>query len=309
MGHVQVSVLGPPRVAVLAGDSGIRRELGRPKAIALIAYLAIEGRPAPRTELLHVLWPDRPERAARAALSQVIHTVRRFAAPIDPFLAAGDQVALDSTVVCSDLAEFRSQLSAASVNHLLSYIDTELMQGFLIAEPDTFTEWLEARRREFSLELTDIGWRAAERASSAGEALRILDHVAKLRPFDEALLRRRMELLERISDFGSAIHLYEAFRQNLADALGTRPSPETVRLASRLLQAGDTSTERTETVAPAGEGNDPGSATSDRRPGSRALQLIATATAVVLLVLAGFWLTSAGEADDRGPVELSIGDL
>jgi DNA-binding SARP family transcriptional activator len=315
--RIQICVIGPPRVIVLSDPLSPSAQLSRPKAVAFLAYLAIEGRHVARTDLLHVLWPDKTERAARAALSQTIHTIRRFTAPLEPFLISGDLVGLDAITVRADITELRNQVSCITPEELLQYIGQDLMQGFLLSEPDTYTDWLEARRREFSTEMMDLGWRAAQRASSALKALAILEHLARIRPYDEVLLRRRLELLTQSSDLGSALNLYETFRLKLADEFGNRPSPETVRLVARICAEAETSPvsqQRGSTVnalakQPEEQGTPPGGSPEVGGGGSRLLRPIVAVAGTALLLLVGMWMATMGEAEEQLRPDVSISEL
>jgi DNA-binding SARP family transcriptional activator len=303
---VYIRLIGPPRVTLLPTSSNAATDLCRPKAIALLAYLAVEGREVSRAELLSVLWPEKPERPGRAALSQVLHTIRTFAAPSDPIAASGDYVALNWAVVRADIREFRIHVAAGGRSAMPSEPCPELLQGF-ISESDTYTDWLDKKRREFALELADILWSAAEEAPH-GEALELLERLARLRPFDEVVLRRRLERLEQLSDFGSALQLYEEFRRKLSTDLGTRPSAETLRVAARIVGAGEApSVQRRPRPA---DCNSPADQPLLAQAGFLGWTQVAVAIVLVLLLfLTGTWLTSVGVASTEQKAELDIGDL
>ena len=64
MGHLSICLLGPLRVTI---DEEPATGFESDKVRALLAYLAVEaGYPQRRETLAGLLWPDWPERAARA---------------------------------------------------------------------------------------------------------------------------------------------------------------------------------------------------------------------------------------------------
>ena len=65
MACLSLSLLGPPLVEL----DGQPIQLGRHKALALLAYLAVTRRSHSRDALATLLWPDLNQSAARAAPS------------------------------------------------------------------------------------------------------------------------------------------------------------------------------------------------------------------------------------------------
>src|SRR3712207_518356 len=95
MKRIIVRLLGPFEVTI-DGEPVTTFEYA--KVRALLAYLAMESqRPVPRAELAALLWPDQPERAARASLSQALTTLRN---------ALGEKAA-DRPVLISDALSVR----------------------------------------------------------------------------------------------------------------------------------------------------------------------------------------------------------
>ena len=72
MSRLAIYLLGPPQVE-LAGEPV---HISRRKAMALLAYLAVEGGPHSREALATLLWPESTSSRARASLRRVLVTLR-----------------------------------------------------------------------------------------------------------------------------------------------------------------------------------------------------------------------------------------
>src|SRR5215208_4479307 len=74
MRRITIRLLGPFEVTI---DGAPITTFAYAKVRALLAYLAMERQhPHPRAQLATLLWPDQPERTARASLSQALTTLR-----------------------------------------------------------------------------------------------------------------------------------------------------------------------------------------------------------------------------------------
>src|SRR6266516_7435838 len=106
--RVSIQLLGPVRVLVTGAPLAVDTR----KAIALVAYLAVTGRPQSRESLAALLWPEADGADARAAL-------RRTLSVLNAGLGAGT-LAIDRASVSLrqgqaevDLAQFRARLGRA----------------------------------------------------------------------------------------------------------------------------------------------------------------------------------------------------
>src|SRR5919205_2370993 len=90
MRRITIRLLGPFEVTI---DETPVTTFAYAKVRALLAYLAVERQyPHTRAELAALLWPDQPDRTARASLSQALSTLRN---------ALGDKTA-DRSVLLAD---------------------------------------------------------------------------------------------------------------------------------------------------------------------------------------------------------------
>lgn len=73
MARLSLSLLGPPLIEL----DGQPVQLGRHKATALLAYLAVTRRSHSRDALATLLWPDLDQSAARAELRRTLSLLHR----------------------------------------------------------------------------------------------------------------------------------------------------------------------------------------------------------------------------------------
>lgn len=243
---IELRLLGSPELLV----SGRAVAVERRKALALLAYLAVEGGEHPRDALAVLLAPDDPPASARAGLRRALvalgparHLVR----------AAGDRLGLrpDQPFVL-DVDTFRAGLAAgdtpegfAHLNAAVALWRGEFMAGFSLPGSAAFEEWQFFQAERLRWDLT----RALERLS-APEAAR-LDHDAAveaarrrvaLDPLDEPAHRRLMELFAEAGQHAAALRQYRLLAETLERELGAAPDAETTALYERL-RLGDRSTQ------------------------------------------------------------------
>src|ERR687896_230808 len=98
---LRLHLLGPPRVEV----DGVPIEVDTRKAIALLAYLAVTGRPQSRDHIAGLLWPEYGQERARAALRRTLSALRTA--------LGGGWVVADRNLVRLDPAGLDSDVDAA----------------------------------------------------------------------------------------------------------------------------------------------------------------------------------------------------
>jgi DNA-binding SARP family transcriptional activator/Tfp pilus assembly protein PilF len=241
--RVSIQLLGPVTVEV----GGAPLAVDTRKATALLAYLAVTGRPASRESLAALLWPEADGSDARAAL-------RRTLSVLNAGLGAG-ALSIDRTSVALrdvaevDLARFRAALGRArkhrhepdascrscvkALEEALALDRGEFMSGFALRDSEAFDEWqvaeAESHRRDLAgalerLARSLVATGATERALAASRRWLELD------PLHEPAHRVLMELLVRAGEPAAAIRQYRDCVRILDRELGVAPLPETTEL-------------------------------------------------------------------------------
>lgn len=245
---LRLYLFGSPRLE----RDGTTLALGRTKALALLAYLAVAGRAQSREQLQALLWSEFPEADARNNLRRELSLLRTVlgAGTLD---ADRRQVAWrESPDSWVDVAAFSALVRAARAQAGSGVIDAtcaqslaaavqlaagELLEGFHLADSPTFEDWLFYQREELRQQLgwaleALVDWYATQ--GDRHPALSLARRWLSLDPLNEPPRRTLMRLLAQSGQQAAALRQYEECVQLLADELGTTPEPATTALAAAI---------------------------------------------------------------------------
>lgn len=210
------------------------------KAQALLAYLALPaGRRHSREQLAGLLWGRSGDEQARSSLRQTLSTLRRALAArdADVLTTEGHEVALDAAKVSSDAGRLQALADEAEPSHVTlpdELYEGALLEGFGLRE-EAFEDWLEAERRRVRELAVKTMARQLDHCLASSEYERgtaLAQQLVTLEPLREDAHRALIRLYVQSGRRGTALQQYEYCRQLLWRELGTRPEPETERLAS-----------------------------------------------------------------------------
>ena len=246
MGELRLVLLGRPQVAC---DDTPLTGWTLQKSLALLAYLAVTGRPHSREALAGLLWPDHTEANARASLRKVLAelrqrvpshlTITRTEVAFDRASAYWLDVEAFERGIGRALALRESPVTWAGAAALAEAIDLYqdgFLAGLTVLHAPAFEEWLLLEREH----LRNLALRAlhalvdhhAARAQPA-RTLAYLDRLLALEPAHEEAHRHKMLLLARSGERAAVLRQYEACRRAL-QALDTEPDGETTALYERI---------------------------------------------------------------------------
>jgi predicted ATPase/DNA-binding SARP family transcriptional activator len=251
---VQIRLLGGFAV-VRDGRSVQAREWRLRKARTLVKLLALTpDQRLHRDLLLDTLWPGRDPASAANNLHQVLHVARRVLAGDGS--SAGLVELRDDVVVLRangpvevDVPRFERLAGQARAGGGLDDLRTAVAAytGDLLPE-DRFEDWAVPRRAELRETLcdllVDVAERAADRAVRAdaggygAESRAALQRALAVDPLHERAVRGLMRSLVTAGRRSEALARYEGLRDDLREAYGTDPDPETRRLYRDLLTGG-----------------------------------------------------------------------
>jgi DNA-binding SARP family transcriptional activator/Tfp pilus assembly protein PilF len=242
--RVSIQLLGPVRVSVGAQPLAVDTR----KATALLAYLAVTGRPASRESLAALLWPEADDSDARAALRRTLSVLN---AGLGPGALSIDRtaVSLGEDDVAVDVRAFREALGRArdhrherdvscgpctgALQAALALDRGEFMAGFALRDSEAFDEWqvaeAESHRRDLAGALERLARSLAGDDATEG-ALGASRRWVELDPLHEPAHRLLMELLARAGEPAAAIAQYRECVRILDRELGVAPLPETTEL-------------------------------------------------------------------------------
>lgn len=256
---IRCRALGPVDVSVDGGTAPA--ELLWRKNLALLVYLARSPKRARgRDHLIGLLWPEKPEAAARHSLNEALRVLRRCAG--DTGLATRhDRIGLAADAVELDTDRFDALAAVGDWAGASALIGGEFLEGFAVPGVAEFEQWLAAERALWRARAVDALTRQAEAELGRGraaDAVELARRALALEPHADVAARAAMRALTLTGDRAAALAAYQAFVGRVASELGGAPDAETVALAQRI--------ERERARPRRGEGEPPAGAASRRAP-------------------------------------------
>ncbi|MDP8927403.1 MAG: AAA family ATPase [Actinomycetota bacterium] len=240
---LHVALLGTPLIEV----DGAPLDVDTRKAVALAAYLAVEG-PQTRDTLAALLWPDSEPERARGALRRTLSVLNK--ALRGRWLTTDRAlVALAGAGMDCDVTAFRQRLeSLAHHGHPASVVCPvcvppleeavglhrgDFLSGFALRDAPQFDDWQAIAGTALRRELAGALDRLARALLDGGDLGSALGHAVRrvtLDPLDEPARRRLMLLHAWRGERNEAIRQYRGLVAVLDGTLGVAPVAETTSL-------------------------------------------------------------------------------
>jgi DNA-binding SARP family transcriptional activator len=242
---LRLALLGGLHISL--GEAALAGFVSR-KAQALLAYLAVTGRPHHRAALAGLLWGDLPEARAAGNLRVVLANLHDLLPHhLD---IARTEVAFDrSSDHWLDVAEFeracqagQAQAPGAGPPAQLAYAAGlycgDFLEGFYVHDAPAFEEWAlieRERLRQMQLQALHALTRSYSARGEHAAAIEAAGRLLALDPWREEAHRELMRLLALSGQRSAALAQYEQCRRLLRDELGLEPLEETTALYGRLV--------------------------------------------------------------------------
>src|SRR6266702_1237669 len=260
MGDLCFTLLGPPEVR--HADQVLL--FSTRKELALLIYLAVEGRVHSRKKLSEQFWPEGDAGHGRAALRITLLHLRHMLGegadvfPVPHLLIKHDTLGLDltsaleldlhilleactsaraSTGTTLTMPEVARRRLLAQLQRATGLPRGEFLEGFSLRDAPAFDDWVRFQREYWHLRTNEVFDRLSQMQFEAGELEAAIETVSRwlvLAPLHEDAYRRLMRLHFAAGDRAAALHAYDTCRALLATGMQTEPTPETVALASRM---------------------------------------------------------------------------
>jgi DNA-binding SARP family transcriptional activator/Flp pilus assembly protein TadD len=244
---LDLRLLGEPVVTV----AGSPIDVDTRKAIAILAYLAVEG-PTSRDHLVALLWPEASSDRARATLRRTLSSLRSGIGK-EHLDSDRDRVALTGDVDV-DTATFDAEIASTHqhghdpadvcpecIPHLSRATDLyrgDFLQGFAVRDAPEFEDWVRTVGEALRLRLGAALHRLAMARAAVGDYPGAVAAVARwieIDPLHEPARRLLMLLYAWAGDRPAAMEAYRAFVAILDRELGVSPLEETSELYEAIL--------------------------------------------------------------------------
>jgi DNA-binding SARP family transcriptional activator/tetratricopeptide (TPR) repeat protein len=238
--RIHVRAFGGIRIR-RGGADGQEVAIHRPRQRALLGYLlARADNPPSRDQVIEALWPDSELDDAVNSLNQSVYQLRRVIDPgyrdgeSPPYLISTmDTVALDATLVTTDLQAFRAvgrafDRSNGSDVRTLGNELVDLVGGDFLAEL-VYEDWATSFRLAVHAEVRQILMRLTEDPLLAGYpdlGLRAAAKLADLDPYDEQAHLAIARCLQAMGRSEAARRVIRRFLSRLHDDLGEAPEAD-----------------------------------------------------------------------------------
>ena len=248
MSNLHLYFLGLPRFE----RDGQAIELTSAKAVALLAYLALNRTAQPRERLLALLWAESAEDAARKNLRNTLWAIRK-ALGESVLDADNNRIAL-SPLVWHDVRAFEQMANQPfddGVDPMLDVYRGPFLDGITLTEAPNFELWMASERERLSVLYLQLITRLVETRRREGNWQAVITLTRRALAQDglhEAMHRALIEAHARMGDRVEALRQYELLRTTLNQELGVNPLPDTENLRSAIL-GGELSTEAPPTPA------------------------------------------------------------
>jgi WD40 repeat protein/DNA-binding SARP family transcriptional activator len=239
----QLRFLGPVQIE---RDGEPVRGFESRKALALLAYLAVERQPVPRERLVDLFWEDKTEAQGRNNLNWVLNRLSTFLpgclqADRHTVQFLGEAEENSYWLDMDGFEELRASGDPVSLAAAVELYRGEFLEGLVLRGCPEFELWQvreqERWRRRVSGALNQL---VAHHSRQAGvdQGLRFARRLLELEPWREEAHRGVMRLLALDGQRGAALAQYETCRRLLAEELGVEPSEATELLYTQI-QAGE----------------------------------------------------------------------
>jgi predicted ATPase/DNA-binding SARP family transcriptional activator len=245
MPRLTLHLLGPPMVEL----DGQGVQLGRHKAVALLAYLALTRQPHSRDALATLLWPDLDQSHARGQLRRTLSLLNRtlgeewLAVDRETVAWAADAEAWvdvdrlrERLAACATHGHPIEQTCAECVSLLAGAVELYrdgFMAGFTLPDAPAFDEWQFFEGEGLRDGVSGALQRLARRYGDQGEYDAAIPYARRwlaLDPLHEPAQRELMTLYARSGQRTAALRQYGECERVLDEELGVPPSQETSAL-------------------------------------------------------------------------------
>ena len=242
--HLALHFLGPPKLYL----DNATITTGHRKALALLAYLAMERGQHPRETLSAFLWPNYNQ---SKAFTNLRHTLWEIQHSIGEgwLIADRERVSLNEAADISlDVKHFESLLAQSRAQNDISlriplFVEStklyrgHFMTGFNLRDSPDFNEWAFAKSEECRGELAGALTSLSADYCELGQAEKAIPYARRLitlDPLNESSHRQLMRVYLQAGQHSAALKQYQICEEILRRELNLDPQPETYALYKQI---------------------------------------------------------------------------
>ena len=208
-------------------------QFGSDKGLALLAYLAVNGkRPFKRETLAALFWPDSSAKDGRNNLRQTLFKLNRAFKEREQPLFLTTRTTVQFNRQPNDWIDIEA-IPTADADSLLTLYTAPFLDNFYLDSCCTFEEWTLTQREWIHQQAMNRFYLLTEEALAAGDyetAHRLAARQISLDRWREAARRQLMRVLAAQGKQSAALAQYETCRRVLEEELGVKPAQETTAL-------------------------------------------------------------------------------
>jgi len=233
MPQLTINLLGFPRVSY--DDDPI--ELNRRKAMALLAYIAVNPQEHSRDTLAAILWDELDDQRARNELRRALVVLNKT--PIADYLDVDRKTIMlrEDDAVWVDVQQFTTLLEGnptlTDLEKAIDLYQDHFMVGFTLRDSATFDDWqsmqMQTYQQQFIAALEQLVTYQIN-AQEVEPAIDSLNRWLEIDPLYEPAQRQLMRAYTVAGQRAAALHQYETYIALLEKELATQPQDETVKL-------------------------------------------------------------------------------
>jgi len=242
--QLSLHFLGPPQLYL----NNEPMTADRRKAVALLAYLAVENSKHTRDSLSAMLWPDYDQSKAFTNLRHTLWEVQqaigegwliadREMIGLNPDADMTVDVQQFEAMVARSFAEQNVSIRVARLSDAVKLYRNHFLTGFSLKDASDFNEWAFAKSEELRHQFARALLALSDDHSALGQADLATPYARRLialDPLNESSHRKLMQVYIQAGQHSAALKQYQTCEQILRKELGMDPQPETRELYKKI---------------------------------------------------------------------------
>jgi len=229
-----------------------------PKRMLLLVYLTLNSNKLLRRDkLIAVFWPEKSQKNARNALSNLLYHIRTNT-DSEIFITRGtEELKVNHEIILCDALQFMKEYKNKEWTKVENLYTGPFLDGVYISNaPSELEDWISDQREYFKklyLKVLDHLARQAGKSGKDGEALAWLEKFTEIEPFDTSAVENYIRLLVLNGKKSKAIKAADNHARLLQEEFGENEN----QIYKRLINAINSIEPKTDTNKQQGRGWDP----------------------------------------------------